>query len=113
MKYINIDYEGHVNHKEPIFDTGIDRMAEFCATYEQLVKTFGEPNYETDGYYFDVCWLIFTPEGVVKIHNWKDGKNYLGDKGLEVEKILQWEISGHSHQASDWVLLALKLGQEV
>ena len=112
MDYINIDCQGQVNHKEPTFIARIDRMAAINVTYQQLITTFGQPTADPNNDYYDVYWLIFTPDGVAKIHNFKDGKNYLGDQGLEVEQILEWEISCYDLEAVEWVTKALAVRQE-
>jgi len=64
-------------------------------TYAKLVKRYGEPC-ESDGYKSDAEWIIEWEDGVIgTIYNWKNGKNYLGDYGDEVEDITEWNIGGH------------------
>ena len=109
MKYINIDCQGQVNNREPSVADGVHQQDVITVTYQKLVETFGQPNDETDGFKLDANWLIFTPAGVATIHNWKDGKNYLGDRGLEVEQITEWHICAHSTGPADWIKLALGL----
>jgi hypothetical protein len=60
-------------------------------SYADLVKVFGEPTAERDGYKVDVEWEF---DNKISIYNWKDGKNYLGDDGMEVEDITDWHIGG-------------------
>lgn len=64
-------------------------------TYAKLVERYGEPC-ESDGYKSDAEWIIEWEDGVIgTIYNWKNGKNYLGDGGEEVEDITDWNIGGH------------------
>ena len=49
-------------------------------------------------YKSDVVWQIFMrgdPWEIVRVYNYKDGKNYLGDKGLEPEQITRWCIGSN------------------
>lgn len=62
------------------------------ATYEQLVNCFGEPTTNGDNYKVDVEWIVDTSHGVATIYNYKDGKSYLGDAGLEIHKICEWHV---------------------
>jgi len=62
--------------------------------YEALVKIFGEPNGETDGYKIDALWILRTPVGVATIYNYKTGKNYLGKEGIPVKEIKNWNVGG-------------------
>jgi hypothetical protein len=62
--------------------------------YVELVQLFGKPN-PSDGYKVDAEWEIEFNDGVVgTIYNWKNGKNYLGPKGLPKNKIREWHIGG-------------------
>lgn len=65
-------------------------------SYADLVACFGEPQGGFDDYKQDVCWDIKFADGVVcTIYNWKDGRNYCGEEGLDVEDITDWHIGGH------------------
>ena len=45
----------------------------------------------------DVEWDIEFQDGTyLHIYNWKNGKNYLGDDGLETDQITEWNVGGHS-----------------
>lgn len=72
---------------------------EIECSYTDLIAVFGAPNGRPDGYKSDAEWVLtFTIFGTYKkvatIYNWKTGKNYLGEKGLPVEKIKDWHIGG-------------------
>jgi len=73
---------------------------EMDATYENLVKIFGEPNGQGDEYKIDVEWEIDTPHGVATIYNWKDGHNYCGPEGEDVWAITNWHIGGHNKESA-------------
>lgn len=64
-------------------------------TYTKLVQRYGEPC-ESDGYKSDAEWIIEWEDGLIgTVYNWKNGKNYLGNSGKEVENITDWNIGGH------------------
>ena len=72
------------------------------ASYEQLVKTFGEPHDpDGDNYKTDVEWAFEFADGTIAtLYNWKNGKNYLGEaEGLEVNDIYEWNVGGNSDKA--------------
>ena len=72
------------------------------ASYEQLVKTFGEPHDPNgDNYKTDVEWAFEFADGTVAtLYNWKNGKNYLGEaEGLELNDIYEWHVGGFSEKA--------------
>jgi hypothetical protein len=72
------------------------------ASYEQLVKTFGEPHDpDGDNYKTDVEWAFEFADGTVAtLYNWKNGKNYLGEaEGLELNDIYEWHVGGFSDKA--------------
>lgn len=67
------------------------------ANYKDLVEAFGNP-VEGDLYMTDVQWkLKIHPDGgkpfPVKLYNYKNGKNYLGEDGLDIEKIPIWHVA--------------------
>ena len=72
------------------------------ASYEQLVKTFGEPHDpDGDNYKTDVEWAFEFADGTIAtLYNWKNGHNYLGEaEGLEVNDIYEWNVGGNSDKA--------------
>ena len=71
------------------------------ASYDQLVKTFGEPHDpDGDNYKTDVEWAFEFADGTIAtLYNWKNGKNYLGAEGLELNDIYEWHVGGFSEKA--------------
>ena len=72
------------------------------ASYEQLVKTFGEPHDpDGDNYKTDVEWAFEFADGTIAtLYNWKNGKNYLGEaEGLELNDSYEWNVGGNSDKA--------------
>ena len=75
------------------------------ATYADLVRTFGEPDSEGDGYKTDVEWSITFPSGVIAtIYNWK---NYGVDPAPNED--YRWHIGGHTSDCAALVQDALGL----
>ena len=86
MKFENGNFDLNMTSLQGYIDT----------SYEDLVACFGEPVASFDNYKCDCEWNIKFADGVVaSIYNYKDGKNYLGDEGLDVEDITEWHIGGH------------------
>lgn len=80
------------------------------ADYQDLVRVFGRPNGETDGYKVDVEWWLETDDGdLLTIYNYKDGKNYCGANGLDVDYIRDWHIGGSSRGVVDMVKMNLNI----
>jgi hypothetical protein len=68
--------------------------------YTDLVDCFGPPNCDGDGYKVDAEWMIKFEDGTyATIYNYKDGKNYCGEDGLDVEDIKCWHVGGMSKQS--------------
>ncbi len=67
-------------------------------SFDEIEEILGKPNMETDQYKVDAEWGIrFSDTGeVATIYNYKTGKNYLGNPGLDVKDIRDWHIGGHS-----------------
>ena len=110
-----VDFAGNVSKGVKDIDkavlklvNGTSLMNEFSESYSNLVKVFGLPNGKSDGYKVDAEWIIITPEGVATIYNYKDGKNYLEEQGLEVKDITEWHIGGHSEEVVKYIIGALK-----
>ena len=71
--------------------------------YSSLVEAFGDPVAAHDDYKSDAEWLLILNDSVVvTIYNYKSGKNYLGDEGLNVEDIDRWHVGG---KTSEGILL--------
>ena len=69
--------------------------------YNTFVKCFGEPDPDhCDNYKSDAEWRV--AENAVgypiSIYNWKNGQNYLGERGLPVEEITRWNIGGQNQE---------------
>ena len=69
--------------------------------YDRLVEVFGKHDGKNNGYKVDAEWDGIIDGLVFTIYNYKNGKNYLGDEGLEVEEITNWHIGGKSIKVVD------------
>ena len=80
-------------------------------SYATLIEMFGEP-LEGDGYKTDAEWVIaFKRNGgtvYATIYNYKDGRNYCGEEGLDVEDITDWHIGGTTQLAETYVHMAVE-----
>ena len=67
-------------------------------SFDEIEEILGKPNMEGDPYKVDAEWGIrFKGTGeVATIYNYKTGRRYLGDEGLDVRDIRDWHIGGHS-----------------
>lgn len=86
-------------------------------TYRELVEAFGEPLGPSADDKVAAEWHVSLydgyanwsgPEsGFVTIYNYKDGKNYLGANGLNIEDITDWHIGGkalaHVHLLEEYL----------
>lgn len=79
------------------------------ATYDQLVKTFGQPTVKFekgDHDKVDVSWYLLMTDphtgekSEATIYNYKDGRNYLRELGADVEEITMWHFGGFSDQGT-------------
>ena len=78
-----------------------------AANYADLVAVFGEPG-PGDGYKVDAEWVLLFEDGTVAtVYNYKDGRNYEGADGLDVQDITDWHVGGRSARAVELVLEAL------
>ena len=80
-------------------------VGSFDAPFSYVRAILGEPIYKRgyDGhdYKSDVVWQIIIksdPIEIIRVYNWKDGKNYLGDKGLNPEQITHWCIGSNNRE---------------
>lgn len=81
------------------------------ATYKSLVELLGEPNGKTDGYKVDIEWELLINGKPMTIYNWKNGKNYLGNSGMNIEDITDWHIGGNCDLLSEIEWLKNKLSE--
>ena len=84
------------------------------ASYEQLLNEFGAPNSTLcDNYKTDVEWAFKFADGTVAtLYNWKNGKNYLGDEGLELNDIYEWNVGGFNDKAVSRLLEQMRSHQK-
>ena len=81
---------------------GTHLMGYIETSYARLVEEFGEP--EDGEYKIDAMWFLKFEDGTIAtIYNYKDGYNYLGIKGREVESIRDWHVGGFSKDAVERV----------
>lgn len=86
-------------HNETNVDTNMSHLQGYVyADYEELVDAFGSPmTHSFDDYKVDAEWhILFADGNVASIYNWKNGKNYMGRQGMDVEDIRQWHVGGFS-----------------
>ncbi len=83
-------------------------MDHFEIPYREIVAVFGKQNAKNDGYKTDAEWEINTPAGKGTIYNYKDGKNYLGEKGCIIENITDWHIGGENKECAEYIINELK-----
>ena len=81
--------------KEPFVSTSLQGYIDI--THAELIEKLGPTGDDFDDYKCDAEWTIHFEDGTVAtIYNYKDGKNYLGAEGDEVEDITDWHIGGNS-----------------
>jgi hypothetical protein len=75
-------------------------------SYDDLTTALGYPLEDGfDDYKCDAEWNIKFDNGLVAtIYNWKNGKNYLGDQGLNLCDMTQWNIGGHNPEVVERVM---------
>lgn len=77
------------------------------ASYSQLIELFGNPC-ESDGDKVDAEWCLFIDGILVTIYNYKNGRNYLGPDGLDVEEMNSWNIGGKFNSCGqEWAVASL------
>ena len=80
-------------------------------SYDDLTSVLGYPlESGFDDYKSDAEWDIQFDDGTVAtIYNWKNGKNYCGEHGLNLCDMTQWNVGGRSKQALEKVMELLKV----
>jgi hypothetical protein len=95
-----MNYVTH-NQKEGLNLNGTSLIGYIDIEYDKLVSLLGEPTIG-DEYKVDAQWNIEFEDGLIaNIYNWRDGKNYNGDEGLDVTEITDWHIGGHKKDVVD------------
>ena len=78
------------------------------APLEHLESIFNKHGYDHDNFKTDGSWsLEFKENGsitIATIYNCKDGKNYLGNDGFDLDQIKSWNIGGFGVNAYNKVL---------
>ena len=79
------------------------------SSFDNLVHFLGAPHYRKGHDKIDAEWRLKFADGTIAtVYNYKDGTNYLNEKGMAVEDITNWHIGGFSKKAyfkiSDLVL---------
>ena len=78
---------------------GIYSQGFLITTYDTLLGFFGEPMKDITflDNKIDAQFVIKFKDGLIAtIYNWKDGQNYLGRDGKQVENIKKWYIGSHN-----------------
>jgi hypothetical protein len=80
--------------------TGTCYQGTIKAGFGTLSHMLGKPEFLVDNFKSDVQWVLTFDDGsVATIYNWKNGKNYLGEEGIPVVQITNWNIGGHNKRA--------------
>jgi len=84
--------------------SGTCLQGEIIADYNKIIEKLGSPCEGFDNYKSDAEWVIEFEDGsIATIYNWKDGKNYLGEGGLDLCDIKEWHIGGKAKRVVAWV----------
>ena len=86
-------------HNETDIDTNMSHLQGYIkADYKELVQAFSSQLVRGfDDYKIDAEWHILFEDGTVAtIYNWKNGRNYMGEKGMDVEDMVEWNVGGFS-----------------
>ena len=96
-------------HNEAVIETsGTHLQGYINVSHADLLKTFGIPKV-WDDYKSDAEWHVCFEDGTrATIYNYKNGKNYCGIDGLDVQDITEWHIGGYEKKAVERVLEVVK-----
>ena len=88
---------------------GSCRNGTLVCSYVDIVSQLGDPNIVDDETKVDASWGVKHKDGrELYVWNYKNGKNYLGAEGLEVEDIEEWSCGGSESLANDIFGKAIK-----
>ncbi len=86
------------NRHKKVWGTG-NRGSIKDVSFSILVDILGMPG-KGDGFKIDAEWDIEFADGTIAtIYNYKDGPNYLGERGTPVIEITNWHIGGFELKA--------------
>jgi len=77
-------------------------------SFAKLVRLLGEPNSNNDGYKTDAEWAVSFKGETFAIYNYKDGKNYNGKGGLDIEQLMDWHIGGNDKVVANELIELIK-----
>ena len=81
--------------------SGTSFLGDIGLDYYDIVSRLGRPQ-DGDGYKVDAEWNIEFDDGTVAtLYNWKNGRNYCGEDGLDLHQIDEWHIGGFEKDAVD------------
>jgi len=90
---------------EDLWIGGGSLMGSVDISYDELCEKIGKQNQTTDNYKVDAEWLIHLGKGrLVRIYNYKDGKNYLGKEGDKIKDIYDWHIGGTNKEDAETII---------
>ena len=88
--------------------SGTSFLGDIGLDYYDIVSRLGRPQ-DGDGYKVDAEWNIEFDDGTVAtLYNWKNGRNYCGEDGLDLHQIDEWHIGGFNSDAIDRVYKLFK-----
>lgn len=94
-----MDFITHNDEKIDAMDTSYKGCLD--VSFSTLVDIFGPPSI-ADEFKVDAQWLIKFEDGLVAtIYNWKNGRNYRQQSGLDVEDIKDWNVGGKKEEVVD------------
>jgi hypothetical protein len=99
----------HITQNE-INTSGTSLQGYVNNSYKELVSIFGEPlQIFDDGSKIDIEWRIEFEDGTIStIYNWKNGHNYLGDEGDDIDDMAFFNVGGKTKESVYAVEDALK-----
>jgi len=117
-RYVHIDRDYNTHNDLTINIDGTSLKGRIDASYDELVKVFGNPH-NGDEYKTDAQWDIRFGDGeLASIYNYKDGMNYNNvdegtpfddhDEGTPTSDIRDWHIGGHKKEVVGRIYLLLQ-----
>jgi len=100
----------NLNHKRGTWKDagGTSLKGYITASYDELVELFGEPD-PGCGTKVEAEWVVRFDDGLVAtVYNWKNGPAY---GGVEVERITDWNVGGHSEAAPERIERLLEVSR--